>query len=78
LEHFERQSRVEGQVRRESYRRLREHGISLPAPRYEVTMLETSSLPRRSFKSADGGQGLPGTLSGGLGSDRVEGSGGAL
>ncbi|HSB90701.1 MAG TPA: mechanosensitive ion channel domain-containing protein [Anaerolineales bacterium] len=37
LEHFERQSRVEGQVRREAYRRLREQGIALPAPRYEVS-----------------------------------------
>lgn len=39
LEHFERQSRVEGQVRREAYRRLREQGISLPAPRYQLTMV---------------------------------------
>jgi MscS family membrane protein len=39
LEHFERQSRVEGQVRREAYRRLRDQGISLPTPRYQVTMV---------------------------------------
>jgi MscS family membrane protein len=35
LEHFERQSRVEGQVRREAYRRLRAEGIRLPA-RFEI------------------------------------------
>ena len=40
LEHFERQSRVEGQVRREAYRRLRDQGISLPTPRYQVTMVD--------------------------------------
>jgi MscS family membrane protein len=78
LEHFERQSRVEGQVRREAYRRLREQGISLPAPRYEVTMMDDLGLARRPFKSADGGQGLPGALSGEVGSDRLEGSSGAL
>jgi len=39
LEHFERQSRVEGQVRREAYRRLREQGISLPTPRYQVKIV---------------------------------------
>ncbi|HET7009664.1 MAG TPA: mechanosensitive ion channel domain-containing protein [Anaerolineales bacterium] len=44
LEHFARQSRVEGQVRRESFRRLREHGIALPAPKYEVTV-GTRALP---------------------------------
>jgi MscS family membrane protein len=37
LEHFERQSRVEGQVRREAYRRLRAEGISLPA-RLEIAV----------------------------------------
>jgi MscS family membrane protein len=42
LEHFERQSRVEGQVRREAYRRLRDQGISLPTPRYQVTMVNAS------------------------------------
>jgi MscS family membrane protein len=36
LEHFTRQARVEGEVRREAHRRLRERGISLPAPRYEI------------------------------------------
>src|SRR3990172_13242941 len=39
LEHFERQSRVEGQVRREAYRRLRQAGIAFPHVRYEVTMV---------------------------------------
>jgi hypothetical protein len=41
LEHFMRQSRVEGQVRREAHRRLREEGISLPVPRYQVTLQGT-------------------------------------
>jgi MscS family membrane protein len=39
LEHFERQSRVEGQVRREAYRRLRQAGIAFPHVRYEVSLL---------------------------------------
>jgi hypothetical protein len=39
LEHFERQSRVEGQVRREAYRRLRQAGIAFPHLRYEVSLL---------------------------------------
>lgn len=39
LEHFERQSRVEGQLRREAYRRLRQAGIPFPHVRYEVAMV---------------------------------------
>jgi MscS family membrane protein len=39
LEHFERQSRVEGQVRREAYRRLRQAGVAFPHMRYEVSLL---------------------------------------
>lgn len=38
LEHFERQSRVEGQVRREAYRRLKAEGIHLPTPRYDIDL----------------------------------------
>jgi len=38
LEHFERQSRVEGQVRREAYRRLRQAGVAFPHVRYEVAL----------------------------------------
>jgi MscS family membrane protein len=60
LEHFERQSRVEGQVRREAYRRLREQGISLPAPRYEIALrgdrLSVVDVPPR---STDAGRGVP-------------------
>lgn len=39
LEHFERQSRVEGQLRREAYRRLRQEGIAFPHARYEVDLV---------------------------------------
>jgi MscS family membrane protein len=38
LEHFERQGRVEGQIRREVFRRLTEEGVALPAPKYEVAL----------------------------------------
>lgn len=41
LEHFERQSRVEGQVRREAYRRLRQAGVAFPHVRYEVALLQS-------------------------------------
>ena len=45
LEHFERQSRVEGQVRREAFRRLREAGAGFPSPRYEVSLLNERASP---------------------------------
>jgi MscS family membrane protein len=45
LEHFERQSRVEGQVRREAFRRLREAGAGFPSPRYEVSLLNERPSP---------------------------------
>jgi MscS family membrane protein len=51
LEHFERQSRVEGQVRREAYRRLRQAGIAFPHVRYEVSLL--------GGEKADGGESQP-------------------
>ena len=36
LEHFWRQARVEGQLRREVARRLRQEGIEFASPRFEV------------------------------------------
>ena len=51
LEHFERQSRVEGQVRREAHRRLRQAGIAFPHLRYEVALL--------GGEKADGAQSHP-------------------
>jgi len=38
LEHFERQSRVEGQVRREAFRRLREAEVVFPGARWQGTV----------------------------------------
>jgi len=46
LEHFERQSRVEGQVRREAHRRLRQQGIVFPHARYEVSLVGGTAMPR--------------------------------
>lgn len=42
---FERQSRVEGQLRREAYRRLRQAGIAFPHLRYEVSPLGGEAVP---------------------------------
>jgi MscS family membrane protein len=39
LEHFTRQARVEGQIRREVARRLRKEGLTFAHPRYEVAFL---------------------------------------
>lgn len=54
LEHFERQSRVEGQVRREAYRRLRQAGMAFPHVRYEVSVLGGATA-----ESGRGGSTLP-------------------
>lgn len=54
LEHFERQGRVEGQLRREAYRRLRKEGIAFPHARYEVELVSDGSEPRAPADIASG------------------------
>ena len=39
VEHFTRQARVEGQIRREVARRLRKEGLAFASPRYEVAFV---------------------------------------
>ncbi len=45
LEHFWRQARVEGQLRREIARRLRQEGIEFASPRFELAFLRGGEVP---------------------------------